>query len=1136
MGSDNTKNHDISKKRLTPVRVAVLYLFLGGAFFISSNRILHALTSKINIFNLLQIINGLIFIIMTSIILYVIIKHRVASVQHVNEELKKSEESIRSLFENTTIGVYRTTPDGRILMANPALIKMLGYSSFEDLSERNLEQKEYQPFYPRKLFREKLETDGEIKGLESYWMKKDGTNIYLRESAVVIRGNDQNILYYEGTVEDISERKLAETALQESELRYRTLAEAAHDSIFIINPDYTIQYVNIFGASLLGCNPDSMIGKPLNQFFPAEAAARMTSKLQEVFDTGSPTYDLNRTPFLEHEIWLDTWLAPIKNEKGEITAVLGISRDATKNKQAEEELRRTKTYMESILNNSLDLIFTIKQDGKPGFINPQLRNMTGYTAEQAQKMHFLEYIPQHRKAFMLEKWKEVNRGIPSIYETEIMKADGSLIHCLISQTIIKEFDEILVAVLEITEKKKAEIQLAQTASELQAIFQALPDIYFKINTAGIILEWKESKQDDLFIPPDQFLHKNFRELLPPEVAQKFEDAIEEIMLTKSLVMIEYPLFMPRGQEHYEARLVPLMGDQIIVIIRNITERKLTEEALRKANLIIENSPVILFIWKAEEGWPVEFVSNNISQYGYTAEEFYAGYRKFTDIIYPDDLERINREVIQYSNEGRKDFRQIYRIICKNQDIRWVDDWTLIIRDEKGIVTHFQVIIRDITERKWAEERLNYLAYHDALTGLPNRLLFNDRLSQAIGHAHTRRELVALMLLDLDHFKEVNDTLGHDIGDMLLQAVAQRLKISLREGDTVARMSGDEFTFIITDIINIQDVEKNAHSIIESFMQPFTIDFHELAVTPSIGISIYPFDGDSHEALMKNADIAMYRAKGQGRNNYQFFEPAMNISSSERIQLEKSLRKALERKEFIIYYQPYIDLITEKILGVEALLRWQHMHLGLLLPMKFIPLAEETGIIITIDEWVLSNACKQNKSWQDAGLPPISIAINLSAREFHQQDLLEVVSRVLRETQLDPQLLELEITESTAMQNLENTVFILSKLKDIGAKITIDDFGTGYSSLSYLKKFPIHSLKINQYFIQDIDNNPDDAAIVSAIIALAHSLNIKVIAEAVETEEQKQLLLSLNCDEMQGYLFSRPILPDELIPLLKNYHK
>ena len=449
-----------------------------------------------------------------------------------------------------------------------------------------------------------------------------------------------------------------------------------------------------------------------------------------------------------------------------------------------------------------------------------------------------------------------------------------------------------------------------------------------------------------------------------------------------------------------------------------------------------------------------------------------------------------------------------------------------VRDEEGEVVGIAGVARDITERKQAEARIRHLAEHDALTDLPNRNLLNTRLAEAIAQSVGEQAQMALLFLDLDHFKNINDSLGHALGDKLLQQVAERLRRLLDERDTISRPGGDEFAILLAHCSDVAMIGRIAQRLLDGVAQPFAVDGHELVLSASIGISVYPYDGADLGALMKNADAALFSAKAAGRNNYQFFTPEMNARVFERLSLENSLRKALGRQELILHYQPQFDVRSGLLFGFEALLRWRHPEMGLVSPVRFIPIAEETNLILPIGEWVLSEACFQLMQWQAQGLPATTVAVNLSPVQFRQRNLVEIVSRVLEQSGLPPERLELEITESLLMENTERAVQVLNDLKALGVRLSLDDFGTGYSSLAYLKRFPLDKIKIDQSFVRDLTKDPGDAAIIQAIIAIAGKLGMGVIAEGVETREQLDYLSSHDCHEVQGFLFSPAVAAEE----------
>jgi diguanylate cyclase (GGDEF)-like protein len=444
------------------------------------------------------------------------------------------------------------------------------------------------------------------------------------------------------------------------------------------------------------------------------------------------------------------------------------------------------------------------------------------------------------------------------------------------------------------------------------------------------------------------------------------------------------------------------------------------------------------------------------------------------------------------------------------------------------------VVRDISDRKRAERTIKYQAYHDLLTGLPNRTLFEDHLSLALAQARRETRMLAVMFLDLDRFKVVNDTLGHVIGDRLLRVVSKRLKESLRSGDTLARIGGDEFLLLLPQLRSRAEAEAVARKIIDALRSAFVIDGYELYVGCSIGISIYPDDGDSRDSLIKHADIAMYHVKDEGKGNFQFYSGAMDTAFSRHLSMESDLRKAVHGEQFQVFFQPQVETGTGRICGLEALIRWNHPELGLLKPDEFIPLAEDTGLITSVGHALLRAVCGELKRWRDLGLPPVRVGVNLSALEVVQQRFAEMIIQSLGAHDLPGDLLEIEITENIIMRDLENVAQKLRQLSAHGIRIAIDDFGTGYSSLSYLKRLPIHTLKIDREFVQGISpSSRDDSSIVAAIVSLAKGLGLNLIAEGVETGFQRDYLQALGCESMQGFLFSEPVHPDSIVDVLRH---
>jgi diguanylate cyclase (GGDEF)-like protein/PAS domain S-box-containing protein len=568
-------------------------------------------------------------------------------------------------------------------------------------------------------------------------------------------------------------------------------------------------------------------------------------------------------------------------------------------------------------------------------------------------------------------------------------------------------------------------------------------------------------------------------------------------------------------------------------LRERSRQRRRDDQLRQLSRALESSSNGVMITSSTQlDHPIVYVNPAFERItGYTAQEVIGNSGRF---LVRDDLAQKGLNEIRACLRERREGQAVLRNYRKDGGLFWNELSIAPVRDESGgITTHFVSIINDVTERITYEQQLEYHATHDTLTGLVNRNLLNDRIDQAILMARHSGQLVGVMLLDLDRFKLINDGFGHVPADNLLRAVATRLAHCVRDTDTVARLGGDEFVVVLGSVADADSVASVAAKIMRNLALPLDVEGKEVFVTASVGIAMYPRDGDHGESLLRNADVAMYRVKEHGRNNYRFYAPEMSHMALDRLDMEGNLRRALERDEITAFFQPIISFENGRIIGAEALARWNHPRIGMIPPAEFIPLAEETGLIIPLGERILRLVCTQLAAWKRNGSPPLRVSLNISARQFRQQDLPELLTRVIAETGVDPRQLEFELTESMVMHDVENAIAMLRELKRIGVTLALDDFGTGYSSLAYLKRFPIDVLKIDRSFVRDIDSEADDAAIAHAVIAMAHSLALRVTAEGVENEAQLDLLRGYGCDDFQGFLFSRPVPAEELALMLQN---
>ena len=823
-----------------------------------------------------------------------------------------------------------------------------------------------------------------------------------------------------------------------------------------------------------------------------------------------------------------------------IKAGLPSPGEVMERKKAEETAQR----LTAIVEFSQDAIVEKNMDGVITNWNPAAEKLYGYTAAEAVGQNVSLLFPRDKQAEMLAIMERVLSGQPiECLETQrFTKADVRL-DVLVSISPIKDATGRVIGASaiarDITLHKHAGEQLRLQSAALEAAANAIVITDYEgtivwVNRAFTIMTGYDK---------EEVLGKSTRLLKSGEQPESFYANLWSIISSGKVWQGEIVNRRKDGTSYTEEMTItPVTRDirnpanrYFVAIKQDITERKRSEEALLFKNALLEAQAetTIDGILAVDESHHIVLANKQFGLHFEIPDDLLS--TKDDRVVLKHVIDKVENpdgfiRRVEYLY-GHRDEKSRDEIKFKNGKI--FDRYSAPLVDSRsrhrGRIWYF----RDITDRKVAEERIQYLAYYDALTGLPNRTLLKDRLAKTLAGARRKKDKVALLFLNLDGFKNINDSLGRPIGDLLLQQIAERLKKLGREQDTVAHLGGDEFLIMLTDIKEVPDVAVAAKRRMDAMTAAFAVQGHSLSIGCCIGISIFPEHGADGEALISRADAAMHSAKNYGRNNIRFFTEDMNTEVAERLTLENSLRSALENKELFLMYQPQMDIATGRITGLEALLRWQHRELGLVPPDKFIRIAENSGLIVPIGEWVLRTACAQAQKWQTEGLPIVRIAVNVSAIQFHQEGFCGLIRRVLQETGLAPQYLELELTESLLLANADLMLSVIQELKALGVRLAIDDFGTGYSSFAYLRQLQVGKLKIDRIFIRDVAVNSDDAAITAAIISMAKSLRLKVIAEGVENEAQMLFLRAHHCDEIQGYYFSKPLTVDKIADKLRD---
>ena len=1062
--------------------------------------------------------------------------------------------SLRELIQFSPLAIEELDPEGKVKLWNPAAEQMFGWAEGEVLD---------QP-YPAVSSESRAEFEHEvlqllggatIRGKEVRRLRKDGRQFTARLWAAPIHNQRNQITGITKILEDITdqkenERKLrlslgheeeVEASLQRSEGRMRLAFEAAKIGFW----DWNIVTGEIVWPALEGKQLGALEDSPanlatfMNAVHPDDRKAMQESLEIAIRDKGDHVIEY-RVLWPDGSVhWRRAKGHALYDETGRAVRMVGIAIDIDDRVAADERLLLQSAALEAAANS----ILITDNQGTILWANPAFSQLTGYSSDEVLGKNLrLVKSGEQDYGFYANMWATIASG--KVWHGEVInrKKDGSLYTEEMTITPMHsgtgEITHYVAVKQDLTWRKVADEALRQAEIQYRLLFESNPlpmwvfdckTLKFLAVNEAAIRHYGFSRQEFLAMTTADIRSEEDIPRLLKATAQPIH-GLREVTLWRhrkkdgSIIDVEIV--------SHELDFHGVKAE--LVAPHDFTERKRAEEALRRAEekyrAIVEDAIVGIF-QVTPEGRPVSINRAMARIHGYDSPEQLmtevsnVGHQLFVD---PNALQEIARlletervlrniELELYDKDGRK---------------KWVSANVRAVTDTDGKVVLHEGTVEDITVRKAAQEQVQFLSFYDVLTGLPNRTLLRDRILMALLNARQRGEKVALLFLDLDRFKIINDSLGHSIGDLLLKQVAQRLKGWVQEQDTVAHMGGDEFLILLTGIKEIADAVAVAKRVVKSMASEFLIPSHSLNITCSLGISIFPDHGGDAETLIRHADQAMYSAKENGRNNVQLFRPGMSVEAAARMTLESSLRLAVAKKEFFLEYQPQLDLATGQITGCEALIRWRHPELGLVLPNKFIPVAESSGLIGPIGEWVLKTACAQARQWQDEGLPAVPVAVNVSAIQFREPAFVELVGTVLRETGLAPEYLELELTENVLLSNADLMLFRLQQLRALGVKLAIDDFGTGYSSFNYLKHFQVHKLKIDRSFVQDVMVSQGDAAIADTIIIMAKSLGLRVVAEGVENEEQLSFLRAHNCDEIQGNYFSRPLSAAEFADKLR----
>jgi diguanylate cyclase (GGDEF)-like protein/PAS domain S-box-containing protein len=929
---------------------------------------------------------------------------------------------------------------------------------------------------------------------------------------------------------DIHDLKLTEQALATREEQLRLFTDNIPEPVVYVDQAGKYAFVNDAFLRVVGLAREDAIGKSQEEVLGPEVSAAQAPYFERAARGESVTYERAGTDAGGKSLWLRNRIVPDFNFDGTIKGYYTIWHDITDLKQAQDALAARESQLRAIMDGVPAPVAYIDRDERCQYVNRTFLHYFGLSPEQVTELRLRDVVGHGIYQSAQVMLGRALRGESTSFDRLVPGANGvrrwMTIRVVPDMSAEREIAGAFVLMNDIHGLKQAQEALRASEAELRLIMDNVParvayidrDFRFRFLNRHNEVWLNESRKE--------LTGRRFGEVVGEARGRQLQPLLTRV-LGGETVSTEQLLVQPNGEQRWESiHFAPSRDGEgsvigIYAVHTDIHDQKRNEEALRRANWMlsshINNTPLAVLEWD-RDCQLVRWSPQAEHIFGWRAEEVLGMPLTGGRLTPETDREAVVALANRLLSGEEPRATGLTRNYRKDGETIWCEWYHSCLIDEQGRIVSILSFVQDVSSRIRAEERLQYLATRDALTGLPNRVLLQERLTQAIAKGRRGGQRVGVLFIDLDRFKNVNDTLGHRIGDELLKRVTEALSGALREADLLARLGGDEFMVIVEDFADPEVLGRIAQKLQEAISQPFDVEEHEIYVTSSIGISVYPEDGDAPEELLKHADVAMYRSKELGRNTYQFFDAGMAAHRLEQHTLETALRSAVKEGALTLHYQPVVHIADNTVVGAEALLRWKHPEHGEIAPQVFIPLAEESGLIHVLGEWVLRTAAKQCAAWHGSGLP-LTVSVNLSGRQFYREDLAQRVSEIVRQAECKPEWIELEVTESSLLHDLESTKKVLQHLREEGFGVAIDDFGTGYSSLSHLKHFPIDTLKIDISFIADIETDPGDAAITSAIIALARGLGLRVIAEGVATREQFEFLDARGCDCLQGHLVS-----------------